>query len=339
MAKSVKLNCGVIGLGRLGYRHAASVMRNTRARLIGAADPSAEARQRAQVDFGPELVTEDYRALLERKDIDAILIATPTQQHHAVLVDTLRAGKSIFVEKPITYTIEEAREICELVDRTRTFLQVAFMRRFDPGHVAAKKMIDAGEIGDPIYINDIQRDPCGPPPAYVPQSGGIFVDMAIHNLDCVRWLMGREISNIYAQGAVLKHSFLKAMDDVDEGDMLVTFDNNTRGHVEVSRNANDIYDIRTEVIGTKASVYIGQVQHTPFIKVSGAGLTYDVASWCLGRFEKAYELEVDAFVEAVLEGKPSPVTARDGLVALALAKAATASSKKSQAVQLDPSFR
>ena len=333
---SGKLNCGVIGLGRLGYRHAASIVRNVQARLIAVADPSPEARAKAQNDFGTSTVCEDYRALLDRKDIDAFVVATPTQQHHAVLVDVIRAKKSIFVEKPITYTVEEAEHICRLVDETNTFLHVAFMRRFDPGHVAAKKMIDAGEIGDPIYINDIQRDPHGPPPLYVPQSGGIFVDMAIHNLDCVRWLMGHEVSSIYAQGSVLKYEFLKAMDDVDEGEMLLTFDNGTRGHLEVSRNANEIYDIRTEVIGTKASVYIGQIQHTPFIKVSSAGHTYDLANWCLGRFEKAYELEIDAFVDAVLSAKESPVSARDGLIALKLAKAATSSSKRGTAIQLDP---
>jgi scyllo-inositol 2-dehydrogenase (NAD+) len=330
-----KLNCGVIGVGRLGYRHAASVVRNPRAKLLAVADPMAEARAKAESDFGSISVHDDYRRVLDNKDIEAVVIATPTQQHYAILVDAVRAGKKIFVEKPITYTLEEAENICALASKAGTFLQVAFMRRFDPGHTAAKRMIEAGEIGDPLYINDIQRDPHGPPKHYVPQSGGIFVDMAIHNLDCVRWLMGKEIASVYAHGAVLKYDYLKEMDDVDEGDMLVTFENGTLGHVEVSRNASEIYDIRTEVVGSKGSVYIGEAQHTPFIKVSGAGLTYDVASWCLGRFEKAYELEVDAFVDAVLNDKPSPVSAQDGMIALKLAKAATASKKSSKAIQID----
>lgn len=322
--KDTKLKCGVIGLGRLGYRHATSIMRNNRANLVAVADPIKEARERAIQDFECK-VYEDYKDLLEDPDIQAVVIATPTKQHYQVLMDAIQAGKSIFVEKPITYTVEEAESIRKEVEKNNIYLQVAFMRRFDPGHVAAKKMIEAGEIGDPIYVHDCQRDPCGPPKHYVPESGGLFVDMGIHDLDCVRWLMGKEIVNIYAHGAVLKHEYLKEMNDVDEGQMLLTFDNNALGMIEVSRNANDIYDVRTEIIGTKGSVYIGQSQLTPYVKVNANGQTYDMANWCLDRFEKAYELEIEAFIDAVVGGKESPVNAYDGMIALKLSKAATKS--------------
>lgn len=332
--KNTKVHCGVIGLGRLGYRHAVSITRNSNAKLVAVSDPMKEARDKAEKEFDNIGIFEDYTPLLENKSIDAIVIATPTKHHFKVLQDVIAAGKSIFVEKPITYTVEEAEIINQEINKKGSYLQVAFMRRFDPGHMAAKKMIEAGEIGDPIYVHDCQRDPQGPPKNYVPESGGIFVDMGIHDLDCVRWLMNKEITKIYAQGAVLKHQYLKDMDDVDEGQMLLTFENGTLGMIEVSRNANDIYDVRTEVIGTKGSVYIGQTQLTPFIKVNKDGMTYDMANWCLGRFEKAYELEVDAFIDALIHGKDSPVNAQDGMVALKLAKAATKSFKTKQAIEL-----
>ena len=250
-------------------------------------------------------------------------------------MDAISAGKSIFVEKPITYTLEEAEKIRKEVERTNTYLQVGFMRRFDPGYLAAKELIDAGELGDVIYIHDCQRDPNGPPKHFVPESGGLFVDMAIHDLDCLRWLTGKEIVKVYAQGAVLKHEYLKEMNDIDEGQILITFEDGTLGMIEVSRNACDIYDVRTEVIGTENSVNIGQVQFTPYAVVNGKGATYDIANWCLGRFEKSYELEIDAFIDAVRCGKDSPVDAYDGMIALKLAEAATESYRIKQAVEID----
>lgn len=334
MNNRIKLNCGVIGFGRLGYQHAMNLARNNRANLMAVADPKKEARDLSVQDFGVEKTYEDYHKILEDPDIEGVVIATPTKQHYQVLVDTINAGKSIFVEKPITYTVEEAEKILEKVNSTNTYLQVGFMRRFDPGHVSAKQMIEAGEIGQPIYIHDCQRDPNGPPKHYVPESGGLFVDMGIHDLDCVRWLMNDEIVRIYAQGAVLKHQYLKEMDDVDQGHMLITFANNALADIEISRNANDIYDVRTEVIGTESSVYIGQYQLTPFVKVNGQGMTYDLANWCLGRFEKAYELEIAAFVDCVLDGKESPVNAYDGMIGLKLAMAATASYKQKAVVEV-----
>jgi scyllo-inositol 2-dehydrogenase (NAD+) len=330
-----RLNCGVIGVGRLGYQHAMNLARNNRANLVAVADPNEDARDLAVQDFRVEKTYDDYHKILEDPDIQGVVIATPTKQHYKVLVNTINAGKSIFVEKPITYTVEEAEKILEQVNSTNTYLQVGFMRRFDPGHVSAKQMIEAGEIGQPIYIHDCQRDPNGPPKHYVPESGGLFVDMGIHDLDCVRWLMNDEIVSIYAQGAVLKHQYLKEMDDVDQGHMLITFANNTLADIEISRNANDIYDVRTEVIGTKSSVYIGQHQLTPFVKVNGQGMTYNLANWCLGRFEKAYELEIAAFVDGVLNGEESPVDAFDGMIGLKLAMAATASYKQKAVVKIE----
>ena len=222
----------------------------------------------------------------------------------------------------------------EAVEKAGLYLQVGFMRRFDPGHVAAKKMIESGACGKPIYIHDCQRDPNGPPPAYVPQSGGLFVDMGIHDLDVARWLMGCEITEIYAQGAVLKHEFLKELNDVDDGQMLLKFQNGGLGMIEISRNANDVYDTRTEVIGLTKSVFVGQEQLTPFKTVGGQEITFDMANWCLGRFKDAYELEMAAFVENVLAGKPSPVTAYDGMMGIKLALTATASFRENKPMQL-----
>lgn len=327
------LGIGVIGLGRLGYQHTMNITRTMGAQLVAVSDPFPAALERGVEDFG---VTgyQDYKEMLKDPAVEAVVVATPTQTHYDVLMDVIASGKPIFVEKPITFTVEEAEKIIKAVADANLYLQVGFMRRFDPGHVAAKNVIVAGDCGKPIYIHDCQRDPNGPPPAYVPQSGGLFVDMGIHDLDVARWLMGCEITEIYAQGAVLKHEFLKELNDVDDGQMLLKFENGGIGMIEISRNANDVYDTRTEVIGLKKSVFVGQEQLTPFKMVGGQEITYDMANWCLGRFKDAYELEMQAFVQNVLEGKPSPVTAYDGMVGIKLALTATQSFREGKPIQL-----
>lgn len=327
------LGIGVIGLGRLGYQHTMNVTRTMGARLVAVSDPVPAALDRAVEDFGATGYA-DYKEMLKDPAVEAVVVATPTQTHYDVLMDVIAAGKPIFVEKPITFTVEEAEKIMEAVEKAGLYLQVGFMRRFDPGHVAAKKMIESGACGKPIYIHDCQRDPNGPPPAYVPQSGGLFVDMGIHDLDVARWMMGCEITEIYAQGAVLKHEFLKELNDVDDGQMLLKFQNGGLGMIEISRNANDVYDTRTEVIGLTKSVFVGQEQLTPFKTVGGQEITFDMANWCLGRFKDAYELEMAAFVENVLSDKPSPVNAYDGMMGIKLALTATQSFRENRPIQL-----
>lgn len=328
-----KLRLGVIGLGRLGYHHAMNITKTQGAVLQAVCDGFPEALNRAVNDFDVKGYS-DYKEMIVSDEIDAIVVATPTQTHYDVLVDCIATGKPIFCEKPITYTLEEAEKIVEMVKEKNIFMQIGFMRRFDPGHVAAKKMLESGACGKPIYIHDCQRDPNGPPPAYVPQSGGIFVDMGIHDLDVARWLMGREVVELYARGEVLKHEFLKELGDVDDGQIMLKFEDGGMGMIEISRNANDVYDTRTEVVGLEKSVFVGQNQLTPYTIIGGQEITVDMANWCLGRFKDAYELEMQAFVDAVRNGTPSPVTAYDGMLGLKLALAATQSHKTNAPVQL-----
>jgi len=328
-----RLNIGIIGLGRLGYHHAMNVTRTMGAKLIAVSDPVQDALDRAVSNFDVKEYP-DHHDLINDPDVDAVVVATPTQTHYDVLMDVIAAKKPIFVEKPITFTVEEAEKIMKAVEEAGIYLQVGFMRRFDPGHMAAKQMISSGECGAPIYIHDCQRDPNGPPPAYVPQSGGLFVDMGIHDLDIARWLMGSEIVEIYAQGSVLKHEFLKELNDVDDGQMLLKFESGALGMIEISRNANDVYDTRTEVIGKDKSVFVGQDQLTPYTIVGEQKIIVDMANWCLGRFKDAYELEMQAFADAVRNNQPSPVTAYDGMVGIKLALAATQSHRIGKPVKL-----
>jgi scyllo-inositol 2-dehydrogenase (NAD+) len=326
-------NIGVVGMGRLGYQHALNIAKSRGAALAAVSDPVKAALDRAVNDFDVKGYAA-YQELLSDPKVQGVVIATPTQTHYEILATAINTGKPIFCEKPITYTLDEAEKIVELIKSKNVFIQIGFMHHFDPGHTAAPKMIADGVCGKPIYIHDCQRDPNGPPPAYVPMSGGLFVDMGIHDLDVARWMIGSEIVEVYAQGAVLKHEYLKDLNDVDDGQILLKFASGSLGMIEISRNANNVYDTRTEVVGLTKSVFVGQNQLTPCTVIGDQQITVDMANWCLGRFKDGYELEIQAFVDAVNEGKPSPVTAYDGMIGLKLALAATESYRKSAPVKL-----
>ncbi|NLL65475.1 MAG: Gfo/Idh/MocA family oxidoreductase [Clostridiaceae bacterium] len=328
------LQIGVIGLGRLGYQHAANIRRAIGADLVAISDPSNKALERGEKDFNV-VAFSDYKQMLSEVDLDAVVVATPTQTHYDILIDVINAGLPIFCEKPITYTLEEAKKILDLVTEKNHFIQIGYMRRFDPGHVKAKELIMSGKLGDPIYLHDCQRDPNGPPPEYVPMSGGLFVDMAIHDLDVARWIMGSEITEVYAQGAVLKHEYLKELNDIDDGQILLKFANGSLGMIEISRNACNVYDVRTEVVCKEKSVFVGQNQLTPYTLVGDEEITVDMSNWVLDRFKDAYEQEIQAFVDSVRNSEKSKVNAYDGYMGLKLALAATESYRTGSKVVID----
>ena len=329
------LRIGVIGLGRLGYHHTLNVTRSLGAELVAVADPVSEALNRGIADFGVKGYM-NYHDLIHDPKVDAIIIATPTQTHYEVLMEAIPTGKPVFCEKPVTFALNEAEDIVRVTKQHNAFVMIGYMRRYDPSYLAAKKMIERRECGDPIYIHDCCRDPKGPPPHYVPQSGGLFVDMGIHDLDIVRWLMGSEITEIYARGAVLKYNFLKDLDDVDNGQMLLKFANGAAGMIEVSRNGNNVYECRTEIVGKEKTILVGQDQLTHITVLGNRSRTTDMSDWVLERFKDAYEGEMQAFVDCVREGKPSPVDAIDGLIGIKLALAATESFRGNKAVVIEP---
>ena len=310
------LKIGTIGLGRLGYHHTKNVTRTFGAELVAVADAFPDALKRGETDFGVKGYA-DYHDLINDPEVEAIVIATPTQTHYEVLMAAIPSGKPIFCEKPITFELDEAEKIVKEVQKeTESELQ------------------KSGECGKPIYVHDCCRDPKGPPPNYVPQSGGLFVDMGVHDLDIVRWMMGCEITEIYSRGSVLKYDFLNELNDVDHGQMLLKFENGALGMIEVCRNGNNVYECRTEVVGKEKTILVGQDRLTNVTMIGDRSRTTDMSDWVLERFKDAYEGELQAFVDCVRAGNPSPVDAYDGLVGIKLALAATESYRTDKPVQL-----
>jgi len=323
MADQIRL--AVIGTGRLGFRHAEIVHgRISGARLVKVATSRRESAEQAARALGGDVAwTADPGEIFADPDIDAVLINTPTGTHAQYLIEAAKHRKHIYVEKPITKTLEEARAVLPILQESGVICQVGFMRRFDPAYAAAKKRIDAGDIGRPIYFKGVSRDPASPPESYIRTSGGIFLDLAIHDFDIARYLMGSEVKSVRSMGSIQLHPFMADCRDVDQALTYLTFESGAAGDVESSRNAGYGYDIRGEVVGTEGTLLIGSLRRQDVILLSRRGSTKEIVPDFVRRFDEAFELELNHFVECVRERKTPLCTPLDGLRALEIAQAAT----------------
>ncbi|UUD42543.1 Gfo/Idh/MocA family oxidoreductase [Bacillus pumilus] len=267
---------------------------------------------------------------------EAVIIATSTSTHFEVLKKAVLSKKAIFVEKPLTLKVKDGREICGIIEENNIFCQVGFMRRFDPAYAEAKRRIEAGDIGKPIYFRGISRDPVAPSAEYIKNSGGIFVDVSIHDFDIARFLMSSEVTNILAHGKVIKYPYVAEYNDVDQALSYIEFESGAAGDVEASRNAYYDYDIRAQVIGTEGTLLIGNnLSHHNINILTPSGYTHDIVPDFPDRFTDAYFLELKEFFKSIEEGSKSSVTARDGLKALEIATGGRESYKTGKTVILD----
>lgn len=331
-----RIRIGVIGLGPMGMKHARSIAENPDAQLAAVATRRAEVGREKEARYGCRAY-RDYQALLADPEIEAVVIASATRDHPEHIIAAAQARKDIFTEKPTALTLEDADRVIEAVARAGVRCMVGFMRRFDPAYAAAKKKIEAGEIGQPVTFQAISRDPFWPAHENDDPrvSGGFWVDMGVHDFDLGRWLMGQEIREVYAIGGALVYPALKDFQDMDNGIVSFTYANGAIGSAELSRNARYGYDIRTEVLGSEGSVWIGSLQQTALRVLTRAGVTHDVYPWYLERFDQAFRNEINAFIAALHKGEAqlSPGV-QDARAALAIALAARESWQRGVVVQV-----
>lgn len=331
-----KLRCGVIGLGRLGFRHASNLAANiAEATLVAVSDvyqPSVD----KFLSLFPEVKGYlNYQDLLDDKDIDAVIIASPTKMHSEMLKAAIKKKKKIFCEKPISMKIEDAIEIEKLVSNENAFVQIGFMRRFDSGYKKAKEKIDSGDLGKPVSILAIGRDPGCPPIEFAKSSGGLIVDMAIHDIDLCRWYFGCEVTEVYAKGAVVRYPELGAIGDIDHASISLEFSNGKLAILEISRNANYGYDIRTEIICENGATFVGKLQDDPVKILSANSMCNNTVLGFLDRFKDAYLNELQVFVSDVLENKEEAcVGVIDGVASMIVADAINESLKNNSPVKL-----
>src|SRR5205823_11682481 len=334
---NARLNIGVIGLGRLGRVYGEDLARYVpAANLVAVADTSANVAERFAKEYGVPKWYESHRDLLHDSEVVAVAVITPTSTHKDVVVEAANRGKAIFCEKPISLSIAEAKQMLDTTQRTGVFLQMGFQRRFDAGYIEAKKKINAGVIGTPVLATFTSRDPFAPPLEFCDPkaSGGLIVDMGIHDFDLARMFVG-VVRSVYATGGALAYPEMKSVGDIDNAIINLVFENGSLGVVQLSRNAVFGYDIRTEIWGTQGSLQIGYFRHTPVLVMTKAGITHDVVPHFMQRFEAAYLAQIQDFVDNVLSGAEPSISGADSIAALEIGLAATQSFRENRPVVID----
>jgi myo-inositol 2-dehydrogenase / D-chiro-inositol 1-dehydrogenase len=326
---------GVLGAGRIGNVHARTIAGSGRASVAYVADAIPQAAEKLAAAVGAKAATVDE--IIAAKDVDAILIGTPTDTHADLIERAARAGKAILCEKPVSLSVERIEQCLPVVEKAGVPLLIGFNRRYDPNFRALEQRLRAGEIGDVEILTIISRDPAPPPVSYIERSGGLYRDMMIHDFDMARFLLGEgeTIVSVHAIGSVLTDPAIKPTGDVDTAVVHMQAASGKLVVISNSRRATYGYDQRLEVHGSKGMLRAGNVHMTTVEKADASGFTGDVIqNFFIDRYAAAYAAEIGAFLDAMEKGTRPRADGHDGLMAQKLAEAATQSSQTGQVVKV-----
>ncbi|MBF9233337.1 inositol 2-dehydrogenase [Microvirga alba] len=328
------IRIAVLGAGRIGRIHGRNAANHPDARLVAVADPHAPSAQELAAATGAEVAS--LETIVERSDVDAILICTPTTTHADLIERGARAGKAVFCEKPVDLSSPRIETCLGVVEKAGTPLMIGFNRRFDPNFASLRKRLADGEVGEVELVTILSRDPNPPPVSYVLTSGGLFRDMMIHDLDMARFLLlGDEPVEVHAVGSSLVDPAIGQAGDVDTAAVLLKTAKGRIVQISNSRRATYGYDQRIEVHGSKGMIRAGNVHRTTVEVANGSGVTADpVQDFFLQRYADAYKAEFDAFIEGIKTTRKFEPTGQDGLKAQRLADAATESAQTGKPVKL-----
>jgi myo-inositol 2-dehydrogenase/D-chiro-inositol 1-dehydrogenase len=331
-----RVRVGLIGAGRIGRRHATTLAAEVpAAELAVICDVVPDAAKAAAEAVRTDRWTGDVGAVLGDSSIRAIVIASSTDSHAPLIAAAAQAGKDVFCEKPVALDLAATDAALATVETAGVRLQIGFQRRYDKGFRRAKEKIARGELGRIEAIRDTMRDPGPPSRAYLETCGGLYRDMTIHNFDTVRWLMGDEVTEVYAVGAAVVDPVFAELGDIDTSIVTLRFAGGGLAVIDNSRRAAFGYDVRTEIFGSAGALFVGYSRATPLLHLTPAGVCSDHVNWFLDRFDQAYVDELRDFVDSIVENRAPNVTGRDGRAAMALAYAAEASRRENRPVSLD----
>ena len=331
------ISLGIIGAGRIGKVHAQSIMNHiTSARLKTIADPfmneETEASLRA---LGVSDCTKDYKKILNDPEIDAVLICSSTNTHADISLEAIAAGKHVFCEKPVSQDIAKIREVMEKLKGTKLKYQVGFNRRFDHNFEAVRAAVANGDVGDVHIVRITSRDPAPPPPEYAAVSGGMFLDMTIHDFDMVRYLTASDVVEVFANGAVLVDPLIGKAGDIDTAIISLKMANGALAVIDNSRKAAYGYDQRAEVFGSKGQASVSNDTNSSLLLSSETGIHAEKPLYFfLERYMASFTKEVRMFVQAIEQDCPVPVDINDGLQPVLIAAAALRSLKEHRPVLL-----
>jgi myo-inositol 2-dehydrogenase/D-chiro-inositol 1-dehydrogenase len=331
-----KVGVGIIGSGRIGRIHASNLCNLPDADLIAIADVVQESAARCAEACAIPNVYSCHRELLENSNIEAILICTRTQSHGMLIEEAAASGKHIFCEKPIALDLDAIDKALDAVATAGVKLQIGFQRRFDPSFRRAYEMISAGEVGKLHLVRITSRDPEPPSLDYIRTSGGIFLDMTIHDFDMVRFLVPDEVAEIQAFGSVLMEPAIGAAGDIDTAVTVITFTGGTLATIENSRKCAYGYDQRVEVFGSGGMISVGNKAAVTTASSDKRGIHGPLPlHFFTERYADAYLEEMKSFLQAVILNREPEVTGMDGRIPVVMAHAALRSLSEHRPVHLE----
>jgi myo-inositol 2-dehydrogenase / D-chiro-inositol 1-dehydrogenase len=335
------IRVGIVGLGRLGKRHAMNLAWHVPgARLVAACSPSQEERDWAHEQFSEVALHADYDALLADPSVDAVWLVTPTSLHAQQIIAALRAGKHVFCEKPLSLDIEECDAVIEEHARhPHLHVMIGFVRRFDASYRDAFERIEAGAIGRPFMVRSQtcdKNDPDGFFVRYAPASGGLFLDCSVHDIDLARWLLGNpRPRRVYASGTIAIHEGLRECNDIDNGVGVVEFDDGRLAVFYASRTMAHGHDTQTEVIGTAGALSVGRNPRLNRVEIADEhGMRNACTPTFFERFEDAFLREAQAFVALLRNGVSTGMTLEDAREATRIGRAMREAYEGAQPVNL-----
>ncbi len=332
------VNVGVVGVGEMGRRHAENLRRAMpHARLAAVADIDLRRAQAVAAELEVDTAYSSASELAAHPGLEAVVIASPPKYHLSAIVAAAAAGRHVFCEKPLALCLGEADAALAAVERAGVILQVGHMRRYDPPYLAARERIDAGEIGEIVVFKSVGRDQetSHAGACQVEANGTLFHDSTTHDFDLARWLTGDEIVEVHAYGSTVAIPELKQAGGFDAGIVNLQFASGAIGNIESFMDAKYGYDIRTEIVGTRGTLFVGALRQTALTVMTRAGSSHDVIAHWLTRFAIAYLSEIRDFVDSVRHDRMPRVTGQDGRRSLAAAVAAVESLRERRPVRVE----
>jgi myo-inositol 2-dehydrogenase / D-chiro-inositol 1-dehydrogenase len=333
--RTATVRVGVIGVGRIGRMHAELLARQVAGASVAMVhDAFADAAEGAGDELGVP-VAGNVEELLASPDVDAVAICASTETHADLLVAAARAGKPAFCEKPISLDLPEVDRALAAIAEAGIAVQIGFNRRFDPAHESVARAVADGTIGEVRLVRISSRDPAPPPLEYVRGSGGIFLDMTIHDFDMARYVTGSEVIEVFACGAVRVDPAFADAGDVDTAVVTLTHENGCLTVIDNSRETAYGYDQRVEAFGALGmAASENPLAHTGIVRTASGTNAPTLPHFFLDRYVPSYVREWEAFVAAVRDGRQPPVTAADGRAPLVIGLAAWRSLREGRPVKV-----
>ncbi len=331
------LNIGIIGAGRIGKVHAESITYHVKdAQVAAIADPFMnEATAAWAKNLGIQKIHTNYKDILQDGNIQAVLICSSTDTHADIAIEAIQAKKHVFCEKPVSQDLAKIKAVMEALEQSGVKFQVGFNRRFDHNFEAVHKAVEEGKIGDVHIVKVTSRDPEAPPLEYVRVSGGMFLDMTIHDFDMVRYLTSSDVVEVYASGTALVNPAIRKEGDIDTAIINMKLSNGALAVIDNSRQADYGYDQRAEVFGSKGQVAVTNDTGSTAVLSTADGVTGEKPLYFfLERYMASFSKEVSLFVQAVINDTEVPVNINDGLQPVLIAKAAKKSLEENRPVLL-----